>query len=178
MQTKHRQTTNRNLEKVVETTLKVGKADYKLKNVAYIWLIRDFTKKSLPEGRWSGIIYKSGIVRVRSGCVIVYSTCADQIDWADDCQVMTMWTNPKHEKVDNIVIPPREVTVTTKDKKVRKKANRVKFEDVIEQFFALRDDPEMSISQSAKALSVSYSKYFVWYKKYEHHTIDSFLTIR
>ena len=176
---KHRQTKTKQLEQIVNAALKANEADYKLVNIAYIWLIRDFNKKSLPDGRWSGIIYETDTSHnIRSGCIIVYATCEDQDGWADDCEVVTMWTNPKHAKVDNIVIPPREVTVTTKDKKVRKKNNRVKFEDVMEKFFELRDNPEMGINESAAALSISYSKYFKWFKQYEHHTIDSFLTIR
>jgi len=171
---KHRQTQSRNLQKIVGSALKANETDYKLANVAYIWLIRDFNKKSLPDGRWSGIVYTG--TNMRSGCVMVYTTCKDQIDWADDCNVMTMWTNPKHIPVDDIVVNPREIG--TGYNKPRKSVNNVKFEDVIDEFFKLRDDPEMSITESAKALKISYSKYFVWYKKYENHTIDNFLTIR
>lgn len=175
---KHRQTKTKQLEQIVNAALKENEADYKLVNIAYIWLIRDFNKKSLPDGRWSGIIYETDTSHnIRSGCVIVYATCEDQDGWADDCEVVTMWTNPKHEKVDKIVVNQREIG--SGHNKARKKTNKVKFEDVIEDFFKLRDDPEMTIRQAAKELEISYSKYFVWYQKYKNYTIDTIpLTIR
>ena len=175
---KHRQTKTKQLEQIVNAALKENEADYKLVNIAYIWLIRDFNKKSLPDGRWSGIIYETDTSHnIRSGCVIVYATCEDQDGWADDCEVVTMWTNPKHEKVDKIVVNQREIG--SGHNKARKKTNKVKFEDVIEDFFKLRDDPEMTIRQAAKELEISDSKYFVWYQKYKNYTIDTIpLTIR
>ena len=183
---KHRQTKTKQLEKIVSAALKASEADYKLSNVAYIWLIRDFNKKSLPDGRWSGVIYNTNTSHnIRSGCVIVYATCEDQVGWADDCEVVTMWTNANHEAVTQATkfVSPNSRKARNPSyiphSAPRKKRNKVKFEDVMEKFFELRDDPDVSISQAAIEMQISYSKYFVWYQKYKNYTLDTIpLTIR
>jgi len=173
MSVTHKQTRTRQLQKIVTSTLKQSCAEYKLNNVAYIWIIRDFDKKSLPEGNWSGIIYGSEVYTMRHNCVIVFTTRKDQIDYADDCEVMSMWTNPNHEIIST---KPRYKPYVAHSGP-RKAVNKVLFEDVVEQFFELRDDPDVSIRQAAAEMEVSYSKFFKWHKKYEHYTKETFDTI-
>ena len=77
----------------VSGRLKTYKMDYKLENVAYIWVIRNPSK--FPNGRLTGAFFgMQGLSVASLDCVVVYSCDITDMMYAEDEEVIHQWTNP------------------------------------------------------------------------------------
>jgi len=150
----------------VSATLRKFETDYRLHNIAYIWAIKNFKKKDLPDGKFSGIIYDLRGPMV-DNLVLVYTTDTTQGSWADDIDVLRTWKNPKHVSFNIDVSVPEPLI---RKKKVNSTC-KVAFEDIKEQFFMLRDNSELSVKDAAASLNVTYAKYNGWLIKYKGYSL-------
>jgi len=68
------------IKEQVSNKLQEFNMEFGIKNVAYIWLIKDFDKKSLPNGRHTGIIYD--VENELNNTVLVYTCDKGEVSWA------------------------------------------------------------------------------------------------